>query len=125
MNVRCPARQRESLYHFVSKKALDIEGLGPSTIDVLVDEGRVQQPADFFTLTPKDVLGLPLFAEKKSEKLIQSIHVSRQVTFDRFIYSLGIRHVGEQTAIDLAQHFRTVDRLMDASEKQLLSVLTK
>jgi len=118
----CPARQRESLYHFVSKKALDIDGLGPSTIDVLIDEGLVRSPQDFFRLRAKQLEGLPLFAETKAEKLIRSIDRSRSVPLDRFIYSLGIRHVGEQTAVDLAHHFRSLDRFIEASVEALASV---
>lgn len=114
-NSHCPARQREGLYHFASKKALDIEGLGPSTVDVLVDEGLVKTPADFFKLRPDQLIGLPSFAEKKSDKLVQAIQAVRRVPLDRFIYALGIRHVGEQTAIDLANHFRTIDRLSSAA----------
>lgn len=114
-NSHCPARQREGLYHFSSKKALDIEGLGPSTIDVLVDEGLVKTPADFFKLRSGQLVGLPLFAEKKSDNLVQAIQAVRRVPLDRFIYALGIRHVGEQTAIDLANHFRTIERLLSAA----------
>lgn len=118
----CPARTRESLYHFVSKKALDIDGLGPNTIDVLVDEGLVKSPADFFGLKTQQLVGLPLFAEKKAENLIASIAASRRVSLDRFIFALGIRHVGEQTAIDLAHHFRSMDSLARANEPDIAHV---
>ncbi|MFH0828560.1 MAG: NAD-dependent DNA ligase LigA [Candidatus Kerfeldbacteria bacterium] len=121
-NPRCPAKQRESLYHVASKKALDIDGLGPSTIDVLVDEGLVRAPADFFRLTADKLVGLPLFAEKKAENLIDSIRSSRKVALDRFIYGLGIRHVGEQTAIDLAHHFKDIERFMSASPEEITHV---
>ncbi len=118
----CPARTRESLYHFVSKKAFDIDGLGPSTIDVLVDEGLVKSSADFFALKAKELIGLPLFAEKKAENLIDSIAASRKVSLDRFIFALGIRHVGEQTAIDLAHHFRSMDSLARTNENEIAHV---
>lgn len=113
-NTTCPARHRENLYHFVSKKALDITGLGPSTVDVLMEEGLVTQPADFFTLRPEQLDGLPLFAEKKSENLVRGIQVAHRQPLDRFIYALGIRHVGEETARDLAKEFGTIQRLMSA-----------
>lgn len=122
VNSRCPAKQREQLYHFVSKKALDIAGLGPNTVDVLVDEGLVTEPADFFRLRSKQLIGLPLFAEIKSEKLIDAIHAARRIPLERFIYALGIRHVGEQTAIDLAQHFQTFDALRQARAEEIARV---
>lgn len=121
-NVHCPARQREGLYHFASKRALDIEGLGPNTVDALVDEGLVRQPVDFFRLTVEQLRQLPLFAEKKAKKLLRGIARSRKVSLDRFLFSLGIRHVGEQTAIDLAHHFHSLDRLVQASESEIASV---
>ncbi len=121
-NPTCPARAREALYHFASKKAFDIDGLGPNTIDVLVDEGLVSQPADFFELTAPQLIGLPLFAETKSKNLIAAIDAARRVSLNRFIFSLGIRHVGEQTAIDLAQHFHSIKVLMAADAPQLTVV---
>lgn len=121
-NARCPARRREGLYHFASKKALDIDGLGPSTIDTLVDERLVREPADFFRLQPSELQGLPLFAEKKAENLVASIHRARRVPLDRFIFSLGVRHVGEQTAVDIAQHYRSLDRLLKASVAEVQEV---
>lgn len=121
-NTDCPAQHREQLYHFVSKKAFDITGFGPSTIDVLVDEDLVHEPADIFSLRSEQLLGLPLFAEIKSEKLIEAIALSRRIRLDRFIYALGIRHVGEQTAIDLAQHFSSFDALWTADEDTIRQV---
>ena len=118
-NRHCPARQREHLYHFVSRQALDIAGLGPSTIDTLVDENLVHQPADFFKLKTTQLVGLPLFAEKKSEKLVAAIAESRRVSLDRFIYALGIRHVGQETARTLAQQFGSLESLMKSSKETL------
>ncbi|MBI4092619.1 MAG: NAD-dependent DNA ligase LigA [Candidatus Kerfeldbacteria bacterium] len=122
VNHRCPARRREGLYHFASKKALDIDGLGPSTIDALVDEGIVREPADFFHLRADQLQELPLFAEKKAANLITAIAKSHQVPLDRFLFGLGIRHVGEQTAIDLGQHFRSVDALIKATAEEIADV---
>lgn len=113
-NRNCPARQRESLYHFVSKSAFDIAGLGPSTIDVLMDEQLVAAPADLFRLKAAQLVGLPLFAEKKADKLIAGIHAARRQPLDRVIYALGIRHVGQETARDLALHFGSLDALSSA-----------
>ncbi|MBI4090028.1 MAG: NAD-dependent DNA ligase LigA [Candidatus Kerfeldbacteria bacterium] len=121
-NAHCPARQREGLYHFASKKGLDVAGLGPSTIDALVDERLVREPADFFSLKLESVRQLPLFADTKAEKLLRGIAKARTVSLDRFLYSLGIRHVGEQTAIDLANHFQSLDRLEKASQAEIAAV---
>ncbi len=121
-NVDCPAKKRENLYHFVSKSAFDITGLGPSTIDVLVDEDLVHEPADIFRLRATQLVGLPLFAEKKSENLIQAIADRRRVPLDRFIYGLGIRHVGQETARSLAAAFRTVDAFQSADRSTLKAV---
>lgn len=115
-NPNCPARQRESLYHFVSRKAFDITGLGPSTVDVLVEENLVKTPADFFTLKVEQLNGLPLFAEIKSEKLVAAIAAAKTIRLDRFIYALGIRHVGEQTAIDLAKYFGSVEAIIETAK---------
>jgi DNA ligase (NAD+) len=110
------------LYHIVSKKAFDIAGLGPSTIDVLIDEGLVRTPADLFRLRAEQLNGLPLFADRKSEKLIQSIQTAKRIRLDRFVYGLGIRHVGEQTAIDLARHFGSIDGLLRATQETIQQV---
>lgn len=121
-NEVCLARRRENLYHFVSKKAFDITGLGPSTVDVLIEEGLVHTPADFFTLTAKQLIGLPLFAETKAEKLIAGIDAARRITLPRLIFALGVRHVGEQTALDLAQYFSRLDRLRQATQEEIARV---
>lgn len=121
-NPDCPAQHREALYHIVSKKAFDIAGLGPSTIDVLIDEGLVRTPADLFRLRAEQLNGLPLFADRKSEKLIQSIQTAKRIRLDRFVYGLGIRHVGEQTAIDLVRHFGSIDGLLRATQETIQQV---
>lgn len=119
-NEQCPSKQREQLYHFVSKQGLDIVGLGPQTIDVLIEEGLIHQPADLFSLSSKELVGLPLFAEKKSEKLITSIHDRTRVSLDRFIYALGIRHVGIETARTLSRHFTSIEAIQQASLEDLM-----
>ena len=121
-NRACPARQRENLYHFVSRRAFDIDGLGPSTIDTLVDENLVHEPADFYVLKKEQLVGLPLFADKKAENLITAIHQRKKVSFDRFIFALGIRHVGEETGRTLASEFATLPALMACSKEKLQAV---
>lgn len=114
-NSKCPARTREGLYHFVSRRAFNIVGLGPKIIDQLVDSGLVQDAGDFFALDEKDVLVLERFGEKSSRKIIQSIQEHKTLPLAKFIYALGIMHVGEETAIDVAQYFGTLERIQRAS----------
>ncbi len=121
-NRDCPAQRREAIYHFVSRTALNIEGLGPQTIDQLMDAGLVQDAADLYTLTPEDVLNLEGFAEVSSQKVIDAINSRRSVPLHRFIYGLGIEHVGEETARVLAAHFRTLEKLRHATAEQLESL---
>lgn len=119
VNRDCPARQRERLYHLVSRRAFDIEGLGRETVDVLMDEGLVREPADLYRLEPNDLIGLPLFAEVKAKKLVQAIASRRRLSLPRFLFGLGIRHVGEETAIALARHFGTLEAVAAASADAL------
>ncbi|MFA6474906.1 MAG: NAD-dependent DNA ligase LigA [Patescibacteria group bacterium] len=107
-NPKCFAQERERLYHFVSKGGFDIEGLGPKIIDQLVAAGLVKNFADLFTLTIGDVEPLDRFAEKSAVNLISEIQAKRTVPLARFLYALGIRHVGEETAVILANHFGTI-----------------
>lgn len=118
-NRDCPARHREHLYHFVSKKALDIDGLGPSTVDLLIEEKLVETPADFFKLKESDLIGLPLFGEKKATNLIRGIADRRSVPLNQFIFALGIRHVGEETARTLAEQFGALKPLVRARREDL------
>ncbi len=116
------AQQKRKLYHFVSRIAFDIDGLGPKIIDVLLDNKLIATPADIFTLKKGDVLALPRFAEKSVDNLIASIQKARSTTLPRFIISLSIPHVGEETAHVLAEHFRTVDALEKATVSELQGV---
>ncbi len=104
-NPKCFARQKRNFYHFVSRSAFNIDGLGPKIIDRLLDEGLVQNPSDLFELKEGDIIPLERFAEKSAENLIKSIQEKKEITLPRFIYALGIRNVGEETAMDLAEHF--------------------
>ena len=110
---------RQKLYHFVSKKALNIEGLGPNIIDRLMDIGLVSSFADIFTLKQGDLEELPGFAERSAEKLLSSIERARRVPLDRLLVGLSIHHVGEETARLLVERFRTLDRLSHASVEEL------
>jgi len=121
-NQDCMARRRESLYHFTSKKAFDIEGLGPKILDQLMDENLISQTSDIFELKEGDLLPLDRFAEKSAENLINAIQNSKKILLTRFIFALGIRQVGEETAIDLARQFGSIDKLKKASKPELEAI---
>ncbi|PIS42290.1 MAG: NAD-dependent DNA ligase LigA [Candidatus Kerfeldbacteria bacterium CG08_land_8_20_14_0_20_40_16] len=114
-NKNCFAIQKEKIYHFVSKKAFDIEGLGPKIIDQLLENNLIKDVSDIFSFTASDLEPLERFAEKSAANIIEAVEKAKKITLARFIYALGIRHVGEETAIDLANHFRTISRLQKAS----------
>ena len=118
----CGAQRKQSLVHAAGRKALDIEGLGEKLVDQLVDRERVHSLADIFTLSVDEVAGFDRMGRKSAENLIAAIDQSRQSTLPKLIFALGIRHVGESTARDLARHFGSMDALMQADEAALLSV---
>ncbi|WP_348729327.1 NAD-dependent DNA ligase LigA [Rheinheimera texasensis] len=118
----CGAQRKEALKHFVARKAMDIEGLGDKLIEQLVDEQLVQSPVDIYKLDMPALVGLERMGEKSALKLLAAIEQSKHSTLPRFIYALGIREVGEATALNLAQHFRSLDALRAASLEQLLAV---
>lgn len=122
MNKNCFAREREKLYHFVSKKAFDIEGLGPKIINQLMDATLIETPADIFTITKEDLLSLPRFQETLAGKLVDAIAAKKKISFERFIVALGIRHVGEEIALVLAGTFRTFSVLQRASVDALKNI---
>jgi DNA ligase (NAD+) len=115
-------QHKRKLYHFVGKHCFDIDGLGPKIVDVLFENGLVVSFDDIFTLTKGDLLTLPRFAEKSVDNLIQSISKARKVTLPRFITSLSIPQVGEETAHDLSLHFGTIQKLRDASYETLEAI---
>jgi DNA ligase (NAD+) len=121
-NVHCSARKRERLYHFVSKKAMNIVGMGPKIIDRLVDVGLVSDAADIYALKPQDVAILERFAEKSAANLLGAIQRSKEIALQKLIFALGIEHVGEETAIDLARRFGSLDALSRASEEDLIAI---
>jgi len=122
-NPKCFARQRRGFYHFVSRTAFNIDGLGPKIIDRLLDEGLVQDPSDLFDLKEEDVSSLERFAEKSAENLIKSIQDRREITLTKFIYALGIRNIGEETAIDLAKHFGSIKKIEEAKLEDFEQIL--
>jgi len=101
----CAAQHREALYHFASRSAFNIEGLGPKIIDKFLDEGLISDAADIFTLEKGDIAALPRFGEKSAENIVNEVHEKKKVTLARFLYGLGVLHVGEETAALLAKHF--------------------
>jgi DNA ligase (NAD+) len=122
VNANCPARMRESIRHFASKGCLDIEGLGDKLVGQLVEKGLVKELDDLFGLTKEQLAGLERMADKSAQNVLDAIQKARKTTLDRFINGLGIRHVGEHTARQLALKFKTMDALAAASEDDLLGV---
>ncbi len=122
VNVNCPARVRESIRHFASKYGLDIEGLGDKLVAQLVETGLVRELADIYAITREQLIDLERMGEKSAQNLLDSIDRSRRTTLDRLINGLGIRHVGEHTARQLASRFRTVEELAEAGEDELRAV---
>ena len=118
----CPAQRKEGLKHFASRLSMDIDGLGEKLIEQLVDQSLVASAADIYGLEIEHLAGLERLAEKSATNLVNSIEASKNTTLPRFIYALGIREVGEATALNLANHFQTVDKLMAASVEQLVEV---
>lgn len=110
---------RRKFYHFVGKLAFDIDHCGPKVIDALLDNNLISNYADLFTLTKGDILTLPRFAEKSADNLVDSLIKARKVTLARLIVGLSIPQVGEETAIDLANHFKTIQKLAKASLEEL------
>ena len=121
-NPNCSAVRREFLYHFVSKKAFDIEGLGPKIVNQLMDESLISRAPEIFELKKGDLLPLERFAEKSAENLVKSIEKSKKIPLARFLYSLGIRYVGEESAFNLADHFSSLEKLKEASKENLREI---
>jgi DNA ligase (NAD+) len=118
----CGAQRKQALIHFAHRRALDIEGLGEKIVDQLVDQNLVRTPADLYRLGFAALAKLERMGDKSADNLIQAINASRNTTLARFIFALGIRHVGETTAKDLANHYQSMHALMDASLEDLLTV---
>jgi len=118
----CPAQRMQALLHFASRRAMDIEGLGEKLVKQLVDNQIVLTPADLYFLNAEVLVNIERMGQKSAENLLEAIEKSKQTTMARFIYALGIRNVGEATARDLARHFGSLKKLMEADEAQLQQV---
>ncbi len=120
VNMSCPAVLRQSLKHFVSKAGLNVEGFGPRWIDLLVNSGRLQTPADLFTLTVEELLRYERMGVKLASNMVEALQeAKKQASLHRLIAALGVRHVGEQTARTLARHYHDLDALAVASREEL------
>ncbi|MFO1340322.1 MAG: NAD-dependent DNA ligase LigA [Burkholderiaceae bacterium] len=120
--LTCPAQRKQALLHFAGRRAMDIEGLGDKLVDQLVDGGIVKTVPDLYRLGFANLAALDRMGDKSAQNLLAGIEASKSTTLARFLYSLGIRQVGETTAKDLARHFGNIDRLMDARVEELLEV---
>ena len=118
----CAAQRKQALLHFAGRRAMDVEGLGDKLVDQLVDAAVVRTLPELYKLGVAELLALERMAGKSAQNLIDGLEKSKQTTLARFLYALGIRHVGETTAKDLAKHFGQLDRVLDAGEAQLLEV---
>ncbi|WP_046112326.1 NAD-dependent DNA ligase LigA [Aquincola tertiaricarbonis] len=118
----CAAQRKQALLHFAGRRAMDIEGLGDKLVDQLVDGGLIRTLPELYTLGIAKLSALERMADKSAANLVQALDKSKHTTLPRFLYALGIRHVGETTAKDLARHFGQLDAVMDATCEQLLEV---
>lgn len=118
----CQAQQKEAIKHFASRKAMDVDGLGDKLVEQLVDEGLIADVSDLFQLTLEQLSALERMGEKSAINLINALQTAKQTTFSRFLFSLGIREVGEATARALASHLLTLDALQQADEEVLIEI---
>ncbi|WP_299902233.1 NAD-dependent DNA ligase LigA [uncultured Aquimarina sp.] len=118
----CPPQIVGRIQHYISRKALDIEGLGGETVALLVKEGLIRDYADLYTLKKEQIIPLERMAEKSADNLIEGIAKSKEIPFERVLFGLGIRYVGETVAKKLAKHYKTIEAIMQASEEDLVSV---
>ena len=122
VNAACPAKRKESLLHYASRHAMDINGLGDKIVDQLVDKSIVKDVADLYTLKEDEVANLERMAQKSAQNLLAQIENSKKASLSRLIYALGMRFVGERTGQLLAEHFSSLEDLAEASEEQLVAV---
>ena len=118
----CPAQRKQAILHFAGRRAMDVEGLGDKLVDQLVDAGLIRTLPELYTLGLAKLSVLDRMGEKSAQNLLAGLQQSKQTTLARFLYALGIRHVGETTAKDLAKHFGSLDRVLAATSEQLLQV---
>ena len=121
-DMGCPPQITGRIQHFISRKAMDIEGLGGETVELLFKEGLIDNYADIYTLTKEQILPLERMAEKSAENLVNGVQASKEIPFERVLFALGIRYVGETVAKKLAKAFKNIDALMIASQEQLIAV---
>lgn len=121
-NKNCPAIKREGIYHFISRGAMNIDGIGPKIIDQLMDAGLIADAADLYNLKKEDLLNLERFAEKSANNAVQSIQSHKNVTLNKFIYALGIPNVGTETAFDLARNFGSLEKIQSSSLEELNAI---
>ena len=118
----CAAQRKQALLHFAGRRAMDIEGLGDKLVDQLVDSGLIRTLPELYTLGLAKLAALDRMADKSAANLVKALQDSKRTTLGRFLYALGIRHIGESTAKDLAKHFGSLDAIMNATVEQLLEV---
>lgn len=121
-NINCPSRVSKHIIHFASKGALDIEGMGEKNVQVLLNAGLIKDSADIYTVKKDDLLKLDRFAEVSARKLVNAVKDKSQPPLHRFIFALGIRHIGSQTAVDLANHYKSLEKLGAATLEDLSEV---
>jgi DNA ligase (NAD+) len=122
VNANCPAKLRETILHFASRGVMNIEGMGDALVTQLTDRGLVKNVADIYKLTEADLLSLERMGEKSAQNVLREIETSKKLPLERVIYGLGIRFVGERTAQFLAEHFGSMDGLINADEEELQKV---
>jgi DNA ligase (NAD+) len=122
VNANCPAKLRETILHFASRGVMNIEGMGDALVNQLTERGLVKNVADIYKLTKDNLLSLERMGDKSAQNVLDEIEASKKLPLERVIYGLGIRMVGERTAQFLAEHFGSMDALMDASEEELQNV---
>jgi len=118
----CPAQRKQAILHYAQRRAMDIEGLGDKLVDQLVDGGLIRTLPELYKLGVAKLTALDRMGEKSAANLVQALQARKHTTLQRFLYGLGVRHVGESTARDLARHFGALDKIIDASIEQLLEV---
>src|SRR6056297_626578 len=121
-DIGCPPQITGRIQHFISRKAMDIEGLGSETVELLFNEGLIDDYADLYTLTKEQILPLERMADKSAENLVNGVQASKAIPFERVLFALGIRYVGETVAKKLAKAFKNIDALIAASQEQLVAV---
>lgn len=118
----CGAQRKQAIKHFASRKAFDVDGLGDKIVDQLVDENLIKSPADLFLLTQQQISSLDRMGPKSAQNLVNALQSAKTTTLPKFLYSLGIREVGEATALNLANHFQTLDNIKNADKDSLITV---